>query len=403
MAIEIRLPNIAGQSEKEQLAQLKSYLYQLVEQLQYAFDNIDTGNNVSPGHTQPQVVTYQASASPVNPEATFNAIKSLIIKSADIVDAYYDEINTRLEGAYVAESDFGAYAKKTAQTIEQNSTSTTQRFESIQILINNQDGTIASMGEDISSTKEELSSSISSTKESLEGDINSAKTELSGSIESAKSQLSEDISSAKEELTGVVSGVDADLQSTKTEVNGRIDVTNGTVANLNDQLGLAKDSITNVNNDLQTTKGNINDTIQGVQDRVKGAEDSLEAAKSELEGSIAELGKYANGLGDSILAAKGYIKTGELYEIAPGVPVYGLEIGQTVADETVGEVFRQYARFTSGSLTFFDSNGIEVAYISDKKLYIRLAEIEKSLKVGGFEDTVIEATGDVVTKWVGGN
>ena len=42
MGIQIRLPNITGASEKEQLAQLKSYLYQLSEELQWAFDNIDT-------------------------------------------------------------------------------------------------------------------------------------------------------------------------------------------------------------------------------------------------------------------------------------------------------------------------------------------------------------------------
>ena len=42
MGVEIRLPNITGKTEKEQLLQLKSYLYQLSEQLQWAFDNVNT-------------------------------------------------------------------------------------------------------------------------------------------------------------------------------------------------------------------------------------------------------------------------------------------------------------------------------------------------------------------------
>lgn len=40
MNIDIRLPHITGTYE-EQLTQIKSYLYQLAEQLQYAFDTIN--------------------------------------------------------------------------------------------------------------------------------------------------------------------------------------------------------------------------------------------------------------------------------------------------------------------------------------------------------------------------
>jgi hypothetical protein len=116
MGIEIRLPNITGVSEKEQLLQLKSYLYQLSEQLQYAFDNINTTGGSGNGYVvkeAPRGFTASSGGSGVNAEATFAAIKSLIIKSADIVNAYYDEINKKLEGAYVAQSDFGVFVEKT--------------------------------------------------------------------------------------------------------------------------------------------------------------------------------------------------------------------------------------------------------------------------------------------------
>ena len=101
MAVEIRLPNITGTTEKEQLLQLKSYLYQLSEQLQWAFDNITvSGTTNNAGYVVMHAPGSLAATTAPNagPQATFSSIKSLIIKSAEIVDAYYQEINKRLEG-----------------------------------------------------------------------------------------------------------------------------------------------------------------------------------------------------------------------------------------------------------------------------------------------------------------
>jgi hypothetical protein len=243
MSIELRLPNITGATEREQLAQVKSYLYQLVEQLQFALTTVESS---SANAYVAQKPTTSSSAVPEDPVATFASIKSLIIKSADIVNAYYDEINTRLEGLYVAESDFGTYVEQTSQTIEQTSTGIEQAFTNIQ-------------------------------------------------------QIFTDIK-------------------------------------------------------------NLNFTL----------------AKSN-----------------------GYIRQGELYKDDKGLPVYGIEIGQS--NELDGEEkFKKYARFTADRLSFYDQNDDEVAYISDYKLYIRNVEITISFKIGGFVDEV-QGNGDVVEKWVGGN
>ena len=136
MAIDLRLPNITGPTDKERLSQIQSYLFQMVEQLQWALQNVDTTNAA--------VVTPVAKSqlpmgvnTPSDPQATFNAIKSLIIKSADIVAAYSDEISRRLEGLYVAESDFGTYKQETSQTIEENSTGVTNAFTNIQTIEKN--------------------------------------------------------------------------------------------------------------------------------------------------------------------------------------------------------------------------------------------------------------------------
>lgn len=307
MPVEIRFPQITGTTEREQLAQVKSYLYQFAEQLQWAFNNIEATNNTgiiretpkSLGSLNPSIITSEKTA-----EATFASIKALIIKSADIVQAYYDEISTRLEGAYVAQSDFGTFVEKTSQEIEQNSVSTTQIFENIQ-------------------------------------GINS-------------------------ELIGAKLSID----QAKTEFNGN---------------------------------------IQDVQDRVTGVNSRLADAKSQLEGSIEELNVYMTGLNNVIsqytdgvvIGVSAYIKSGLLYETDAGIAVYGIEIGQSVKDEIAGtEAFKKYARFTSEKLSFYDSNSNEVAYISDKKLFIKIAHITVALQLGGLISLVMD-NGDVVEKWIG--
>ena len=94
-----------------------------------------------------------------------------------------------------------------------------------------------------------------------------------------------------------------------------------------------------------------------------------------------------------------HIKAGVL-ETVNGTPIYGMEIGQRSEVDGV-ETFDKYARFTSEKLSFYDSNGNEVSYISDKKQYVTHTEVTGSSKLGGFVDTVL-SDGSVVTKWVGG-
>ena len=131
MSIDIRLPNINGQTDREQIAQIKSYLYQTAQQLQLALTQLNSSESA-------YNVRYQKAAPAANdanaqsPTASFNAIKSLIIKSADIVEAYYEEINRRLSGQYMAQSDFGTYTEQTEQAIYENSTEITRAFTSIQ-------------------------------------------------------------------------------------------------------------------------------------------------------------------------------------------------------------------------------------------------------------------------------
>lgn len=433
MGVDFRLPNITGATEREQLAQIKSYLNQLIPQLQWVLNNVEKVNAPMVTQTPKSLLPSSSGTNSVTPQYTFNTIKPLIIKSAEIVDAYYEAINRKLEGLYVAQSDFGDFIEITSQEIEENSASTTQWFENIQIIITNHNSDIASIegslqtiGEDISYQQNdiltikgnvegiasnvvslesdigELDTSIKNTKTELSGSIDNAKTQLSSDINSAKTKLTGDINSAKSELSGMVQGVDEDLQNTKTDVNGRIDDTNGSVAGLGEGLNDANSRIAEVDQGLQDAKEVINTSIQGVQDRVTGVNALLEDAKAQLKGSIEDLEILMTGLQNVIIGVTAYLKSGLLYYTDAGIPVYGLEVGQSVRDGISGtEVFKKYARFTSERLSFFDSNDNEVAYISDKKLFIKMAEITVSFKIGGLISLVMPS-GDVVEKWVGG-
>ena len=59
MSLNLRYPNITGLSEKEQLAQIKSYLHQLVEQLNNSLPTLGTGESASqPAPSQSDDISY---------------------------------------------------------------------------------------------------------------------------------------------------------------------------------------------------------------------------------------------------------------------------------------------------------------------------------------------------------
>lgn len=224
------------------VVQLHSYLHQLVDDLSIALDTMQKDAQ------ETKTILKAAAGSAEDPQkaqSTFNSIKALIIKSADIVNAYYEVIDKRLSGEYVAQSDFGKYTQKTEQQINGNAEYIEQLFENFQEILTD---------------------------------------------------------------------------------------------------------------------------IENVE--------------------------------HALVEVSAHIRSGVLYYDDSGIPVYGLEIGQKSELDGV-EVFNKYARFTADRLAFFDSNGVEVAYISDKKLFITHVEVTGSYTISGFVDKVL-GDGSVVTRWVKG-
>jgi hypothetical protein len=133
MAYDIRLPNITATTERGQLEQIRSYLYQFAEQLKYAVNVIElnTSNAVAQAQT---ASTSVADPTPEQRLKQFNNLKNLIISSADIVNAYSEEIRRSLEGEYVAQSEFGIYKEETTMQVVENSKNLTEYYEKLETI-----------------------------------------------------------------------------------------------------------------------------------------------------------------------------------------------------------------------------------------------------------------------------
>lgn len=443
MTFDFQYPNINGATEREQLQQMRSYIHQLVDQLKWALNSVDSsqGNyNVVTGrsnsNTNSGIATVGVDGDTV--QTTFDELKPLIIKSAEIVDAYYEEINRRLEGLYVAQSDFGTYIEQTSQDIQQNSTDITQMFTNVQTIATDV-GTIGSEVQTIDSKVKTIDSSvktIDSTVKTVETNVQTIDSNVK-SIETTIVTVSKDVENVDTELKGVktevqtvtqevgkvdtelkevktgvqavdqrVGEVNTELQGVKTGVESVETEVEGVKSSVGSNLQVIAEDIDKVDSELQGLKEDTDTNIQGINENLEAVSDGLGQVDTELQGFKEEASNDLEGIKDEIenikymiIDVNAYIKSGLLYYDESEIPIYGLEIGQRNNINGV-EVFNKFARFTSDRLSFYDQNDIEVAYISDKKLYISDVEVLRSFKIGGIKKIVL-SNGDVVKKWVG--
>lgn len=132
MNVDLRFPNINATTPEGQMAQMQSYMHQLVQQLNWALNSLD---EAVAGNTSSVVISKPKEAlTPEEAVNTFNSIKALIIKSADIVKAYEETIKTDFSGEYLAISEFGEYSEKTSAAIEENSKSLTAVYTNVQTI-----------------------------------------------------------------------------------------------------------------------------------------------------------------------------------------------------------------------------------------------------------------------------
>lgn len=126
--MNIPYPNITAGTPAEQIGQLKSFLFQLVEQLnlgEIRTEVVRTGNAAAASASSGSSGLQNA------PAGTFEQIKGMIIKSADIVKAIEDTMTENFNRKYFAESDFGTYLENTKLTINTTSEHVTETFNKV--------------------------------------------------------------------------------------------------------------------------------------------------------------------------------------------------------------------------------------------------------------------------------
>ena len=130
---DIRLPNISASADAStQMAQMRSYLYQMVEQLNWALNALDSGGAISSASKTTTVVQAAGGSSSDETDQRMANLRDLIVKSAESVQegvySYMDERVESLSSTYVARSDFGTYREDINQRITTNSTKIEQQF-----------------------------------------------------------------------------------------------------------------------------------------------------------------------------------------------------------------------------------------------------------------------------------
>lgn len=117
---DFRYPFITEKDPAKQLKQIESYLRQLVDKLNTE-SRSSTGQVVSAGAIGSSAQKKPNGQNKSPAEATFDEIKSLIINSADIVDVLYESYTKRLDGHYVAQSDYGQFVENSLTVMDASS------------------------------------------------------------------------------------------------------------------------------------------------------------------------------------------------------------------------------------------------------------------------------------------
>ena len=135
MSVNLRYPNITALSEKEQLTQIKSYLHQLVEQLNYALLTI--GGTASTGG-------YEAQGGSIS----YYELQSMIVRATNEMKTEYEKLYERLETDYVGKEAFDAIVADLETGFTDFQTQTNEAIQKLQTDLQALDALIESLGAD---------------------------------------------------------------------------------------------------------------------------------------------------------------------------------------------------------------------------------------------------------------
>ena len=129
MPFTIERPKFSG-SLGEQVGQLKSWLFRLVDELEHQANHVGFENLTEDAVKMLGNRIFKDQKAEMSSQ--FDALKSIIVKTGNIAQAHYEEINKNLNANYVTVSEFGTYKEDATQRIKANAEGITQNFERIE-------------------------------------------------------------------------------------------------------------------------------------------------------------------------------------------------------------------------------------------------------------------------------
>ena len=155
-----------------------------------------------------------------------------------------------------------------------------------------------------------------------------------------------------------------------------------------------------ISDDWGTFQENISSSIEAT------AEGIVQSYGYDAE--IQTLHEEAAGFSAYKISTEGYIRQGFIDYDENNIPIVGIAIGQGLTSSTVTVNGVEYQKidstascaFYTASKVSFRINGQEVAYVSNRKLYIGDVEITGSVVLGG--KWLIGTSNGLSIKWIGG-
>lgn len=237
--------------------------------------------------------------------------------------------------------------------------------------------------------------------------MNSYLFRLAEMLNVALNSLSENSYSSASEVQGTRAGSKAKVQdpdavvASYNELRGLINNTSIYVHSEIERISTELErQYVAISNDWGTFQENISSSIEAT------AEGIVQSYGYDAE--IQTLHEEAAGFSAYKISTEGYIRQGFIDYDENNIPIVGIAIGQGLTSTKVTVNGVEYQKidstascaFYTASKVSFRINGQEVAYVSNRKLYIGDVEITGSVVLGG--KWMIGTTNGLSIKWIGG-
>ena len=123
----MEMPAAPAGTLAQQVQQQYTYLFRLAQTLNRAMEQVECTAGAQAAQAQRTTVSSREAREERAHQAA--TLKSLIIKSADVVRQEMDRLATELKGSYVAQTEFGDYLERISQRIEADPSQLSQYFK----------------------------------------------------------------------------------------------------------------------------------------------------------------------------------------------------------------------------------------------------------------------------------